>query len=778
MNKKKILHVTEELSKKNYSISYLIFFLSNFLSNKISMNYDVLTSSIQTQVFKRSKKILILPYLFLKDIFDNNVKLKNYILKYDIIHIHGIWRSINLLSIYFCVKYNKVFFIHPHGMLLKAALRNKGNLNYFTKLIILKIFRMLFENRLKFISITLPETESIKYFFKKSKIFFIPNPVPSLEKDSKYISHSLNKRFVYFGRIHPIKNIDLLIEGFKNANISEDWSLEIYGINDDTKYLKKIKKLSKSHKNIKIRNPVFKREKQKIISNSWANVLLSDSEVLSLSVLESASLNVPSLVNKDIQIDQFTKNEGVITSLDVNIISKKIEEISNWSKSKRILKGEKLNSFVRNKYGIENIYKKYEPLYKDDKVEYKKKLKKFNLTNLFLSSIFDSTFVQISLSYVFNLMIPTLVMLTLTFNKQHELAADVGIISSLIITITQILSSNMRSLIISRNGFKLAEKTISFRIIISFLLIFLIYIIYPTQEIIIFKNTDIIVLISLLILSQWIHEIILSIRELKKETFYFILYNFINAFFSITYLISIFYFFNYFKIFIIFHLGIILYFIILHITSNKINVINNNFFTNIFKNLSSWAFFSSFSTVFSSLFWRLVIYSYYDKAVASILFSSFAIGSFPGTAFNIAIGPTYIKNKLYLNTLLKRIITFLFLIIFALSIISLSIIIFDKYKINFDENLFFYSLSFSLLGSFMMTQAMFMRQRIVQSNINLSLAIFKVDVAYGIFISLICPFFYWVGDIFAISLTFFAGSFSALIIYGFFYKSFKNQIIK
>ena len=43
----KVLHVTEELSKKNYSISSLIFFLSNFIINKINYSYNVLTSAIQ-----------------------------------------------------------------------------------------------------------------------------------------------------------------------------------------------------------------------------------------------------------------------------------------------------------------------------------------------------------------------------------------------------------------------------------------------------------------------------------------------------------------------------------------------------------------------------------------------------------------------------------------------------------------------------------------------------------------------------------------------------------
>ena len=86
---------------------------------------------------------------------------------------------------------------------------------------------------------------------------------------------------------------------------------------------------------------------------------------MSLSVLESAYLQLPSLVNKDIQIDKFADHEGEITNLKVNSIAKKIKEISLWSSEMRNEKGKKLKNFINNFYGIENIYKKYIPLYEN-----------------------------------------------------------------------------------------------------------------------------------------------------------------------------------------------------------------------------------------------------------------------------------------------------------------------------------------------------------------------------------------------------------------------------
>ena len=215
----KVLHVTEELSKKNYSISSLIFFLSNFIVKKINYGFDVLTSDIQEEVFKKSKNIKIVSYNKIKQIFDNNILLSGVLSNYDVVHVHGIWRAINLLSIFHSINLNKNFFIHPHGMMLDAALRNKVILNYYLKVLFLRIFNLIYGNKLYFVSITQLETLSIEKFFPNSKVFSISNPVPIEERIFSNINYQ--KKFVFFGRIHPIKNIHLIIEGFIKSNMTE-----------------------------------------------------------------------------------------------------------------------------------------------------------------------------------------------------------------------------------------------------------------------------------------------------------------------------------------------------------------------------------------------------------------------------------------------------------------------------------------------------------------------------------------------------------------------------
>ena len=128
----------------------------------------------------------------------------------------------------------------------------------------------LFKENTHFVSITKQEEIAIKKYFPKSLVTEISNPIPftvsNIENNNK------KKKFVYFGRIHPHKNLLLLIDSFIAANLSEDWSLEIYGIEDDENYLRLIENKIKHYKNISIMSPIFGYEKQKIMYSSWANI--------------------------------------------------------------------------------------------------------------------------------------------------------------------------------------------------------------------------------------------------------------------------------------------------------------------------------------------------------------------------------------------------------------------------------------------------------------------------------------------------------------------------
>ena len=63
---KHVLHVTEELSKKNYSISSLIFFLSEYIEKNIKIKHTILTTYLQREIFKEQQNVKVLNLSLLK----------------------------------------------------------------------------------------------------------------------------------------------------------------------------------------------------------------------------------------------------------------------------------------------------------------------------------------------------------------------------------------------------------------------------------------------------------------------------------------------------------------------------------------------------------------------------------------------------------------------------------------------------------------------------------------------------------------------------------------
>ena len=128
-----ILHITNEFSKKNYSIASLIVHISKLLTANVKNNVRILTTKLDVELFN-NKNIIVVKFLTWIQFFFNRSEIKKNINSFELIHIHGIWAPIQLVSIIYCNNYDKKFIIHPHGMLLDEALSSAGKIKYILKL--------------------------------------------------------------------------------------------------------------------------------------------------------------------------------------------------------------------------------------------------------------------------------------------------------------------------------------------------------------------------------------------------------------------------------------------------------------------------------------------------------------------------------------------------------------------------------------------------------------------------------------------------------------------
>ena len=100
--------------------------------------------------------------------------------------------------------------------------------------------------------------------------------------------------YLSIGRIDPIKNLDTLIEAFMRHNDS-DYQLVIAG-NYDNSYGADLRAMAKPNDRIIFTGSVMGDDKEQLLTNSFANCLISSSEGMPLALLEAMAHGKPSIV--------------------------------------------------------------------------------------------------------------------------------------------------------------------------------------------------------------------------------------------------------------------------------------------------------------------------------------------------------------------------------------------------------------------------------------------------------------------------------------------------
>lgn len=758
IKKMKIIHVTNEINYKNFSIySFIIFLIQQHKNNSLVFIENLKSKLLLNKNIKVFK---------LRGGWCCFFNLRNKILEENssrtIFHIHGLWSPIQLYSLIILAYFNIPTVIHSHGMLLKPALKSSGFSKFIIKYLFVFFFKFfLIDKKIVFIAITHEEKYSIKSYFPNTQVYLVPNTIPfNKEYIINKFKFSSKKNFVFFGRIHPLKNIELIIDEFLKAKLPINCLLKIYGIKDDYNYFLQLRNKIKNYRNIKIYNPVFGKKKQKIMSSAWVNILLSKSEVLSFSLLESGFLGLPTLVGKNFELpknDNFTiKNKE-----NDSDIYKTFKQISEWSLDYRKNLYHKLSNFYLN-------YKKnydYLCTLRIDNI-YKATLLKKNI----LKSSTD--FIIATLTYSFNFFLPAFLTVFFYLMGNPVISAEIGLYSGLVIAITQLFSANARSIVISRNNSDLLLIHIVYRLFFTIIFLTLIHIfLFSFVDI---KYFTFINLLSILIFLQWNFELILIRFELARNKIAQIL---VLLFYSILMCVLI--------LFIIFSKEEIINLVFLIFIIIFCIIIFANLYENLKKNTNLlfksitrynslnyfnflYPFLSSLFIAGSGLFWKYFIYNNFEKKISGLFFAGFAIGSFFGTFFNLILGPAYISNKVKINNVIKNIIILFFILILVINVLiylNLEKEIINQFLNYFISDYLFFEVTLhSLLGSFFMTYSMYLRQKTIFIS-NIKNNIFFIDIIYSFFIIILLPLLYYFFHIEGVSNLFLLSSIFAIFFY-------------
>ena len=372
-----------------------------------------------------------------------------------------------------------------------------------------------------------------------------------------------------------------------------------------------------------------------------------------------------------------------------------------------------------------------------------------------------------SLTYGFNFFIPTFILIISSLFQNYELTAEIGIFIGFNIIFTQIFSANTRALIISKKN-SIIQNFILFRTLISILILILNLIIIYIFE---FIFVHLLFQLAVLIILQWLNELILTYFEIKNQNKKFKYYLFFTLFFLFFVVIDFIFIRNLFFIFLTFNFILFFFFFKFYFKIMKKTFFKKNLIKIIRTTLISPSFFSSLSISIANLIWRILIILFCGKVIAGVYFAGFAIGSLPGTFFNNTFGPSMIKKNISYENIIKLLKYFL-IIILLIFLLYLPSIYEEVFINNFDTQLI--CTFISLVGSFFMVKGLYFRQHLIQRSIFQS-QIFKFDVLYSMFVVLIVPLLFYIGGYKLIIFSFLIASIISFITYSLIYKFYSTK---
>lgn len=209
----------------------------------------------------------------------------------DVVHVHGLWRMHNIYAARSAAKAGVPLVVSTHGMLSPDALRISAQ----AKRLAWWVFQRGLLKSAAAIHVTSVQ-EQLDVTRKRvgPKVFMIPHGLDFSELEQH---RGARKNVILFlGRIHPIKNLELLVDAWgdlSGAAVAEGWELWIVG-SGEPEYVTGLRARAKAKcQNVKFMGSISSPKKELILATASVLILPSASENFGLVVLEALAQATP-----------------------------------------------------------------------------------------------------------------------------------------------------------------------------------------------------------------------------------------------------------------------------------------------------------------------------------------------------------------------------------------------------------------------------------------------------------------------------------------------------
>lgn len=362
----KVLHTIPGLNPNSGGPSTCTYYLLKGL-NDLGIKADVLTlSSLENEkelgydsFIKQVKNDAFSPLLYSSNIRQYLRENKDY----DLYHANAIWNLPSHETRLIAKRQNKPFVLAPHGMLYPQALQ----ISSWKKKLALPLFQRKDLEMADCLQATCEaELIHMRNFGLKNPVAIIPNclympVIPVIRQQENAI-----RRFAFVGRIHRIKNIDLLLQAWiKLGEKTKEAELLIVGDGDPV-YKQELEQIAErsSFNNIRFLGFVCGEKLQNIVASLDFQVLPSKSENFGMVVPEALIHGVPVIASKGTPWKELeSKHCGWWIDSTVSILAQTLERAIHLNEDSRRMMGKNGHQLVLENYLMDKVSLKMKQLY-------------------------------------------------------------------------------------------------------------------------------------------------------------------------------------------------------------------------------------------------------------------------------------------------------------------------------------------------------------------------------------------------------------------------------
>tara|TARA_B110000977_G_scaffold201853_1_gene299351 strand:- start:8380 stop:9495 length:1116 start_codon:yes stop_codon:yes gene_type:complete len=340
--------------------------------------------------------------------------------------------------------------------------------------------------------------------------------------------------------------------------------------------------------------------------------------------------------------------------------------------------------------------------------------------------------------------------------------AEITFLIAPLIFLKESFSSNQRTLLLSDKRLSLYKIFFKQRILYATLtlIIYLFFINYfATSEDILF-----VILIVILTKFMWFNELTITSYEINSDKKKIIE--------NLIFLIILYIFFSYYIFFPSKNLLYIPLIILVFLTLKYIYIHKISFF-NIYKKIqiqkkNNYKTLSTISINLANLIWRIFFFVLLEKEYSGVLFSVFALMSFPSSLYSNTIGMSLETQNKSKNIFKRILMIYYFFILYVMYYIFVNKIVPLNNSILSNFSITAGLLSF--VGSLIMIFAISKRIKIINSQKLKRKILFQADIMYAIINVLSLATVYFLFGSYFFSILFFISSISSLIYYIYYKK--------